>query len=447
MESKDQGRSFRKTATLGKHKSQTSITCLNLPLCCIRVGIFMLLGLLTSCGKVNSNNDPHFDENGYLIKDTTLNLFTLKCPQEVKFFMEVSGSMNGFFRANRPTAFKSDVWNVLSTFSPIASEVNILTNDGSQGMTLPMEKFKSMMNSGAFVSTASTQVPLMLQTLIDNIDLESNEVGVLISDMKYSPVGSAAPKVLMTQYSTDINRILGEFGNAISIVCASSEYLDREGHTLSGRSPYYFVILGKQEHVAAMREKISLLLDQRGHYVENIESGFIFGQAPYSFGISNKCSQLENEPTFVGYEEAANGDTCTIKLKINLENFRWLLTDKDTFAEAFSIKALYGSQCEVSDIDITFLQISGDEKYLKRKAEALVSLKVFDMPTESEVLEWNLDLLSTHFGNLSEFTEGALEENDPDKSYSFDDFLKGVFQGGLVVRDLRPNYILVSKNE
>ena len=410
---------------------------------CLTFGIGLLV---QSCSEVNTNMDGHFTKDGYLLTDTTDVAFKRSLPSALKFFVEVSGSMNGFFRANKPTQFKSDVWNVLNSFSALAPNVTILTNDGSKGATLPLNDFRTNMNTGTFVSSASTKVPLMLQTIIDYLDTESDEVAVLISDMKYSPVGAAAPSVLMSQYTTDINGIIGRFGNAISVIGATSNYLDKEGNEISDRSPYYFVILGNQENVAEIRNYISLLLNKRSHLVDNIESGFNYGHPEYSFGISNKCFQLDKEPTFLGYEEADDVDTCTIKLKVPLENYRWIMADEDVFRDAFKVKPLYGSSVNVGIINIDVKDITGTDKQLNRQATATIDLKIFNMPTDSEVLEWNLELPVTNYTLFNEFFEEADDENDPNKSYSVLDFLTGVFQGGVVTHDMKPNYILISKN-
>lgn len=402
---------------------------------------------MQSCSDVNTNKDCHFTPDGYLITDTTDVVFKRSLPSAVKFFIEVSGSMNGFFRANKPTQFKSDVWNVLSSFSSLSPNVTLLTNDGSKGATLPLSDFRTNMNTGAFVSSASTKVPLMLQTIIDNLDTEAGEVAVLISDMKYSPVGAAAPSVLMSQYTTDINGIIGKFGKAISIIGATSDYIDKGGNEISQRSPYYFVILGNQENVAEIRNFISLLLKKKSHLVDNIESGFNYGHPEYSFGISNKCYQLNNEPTFLGYEEADDIDTCTIKLKVPLENYRWIMADENIFRNALKVKAIYGSSINVGNIDIDVKDVTGSDKQLNREATATIDLKIFNMATDSEVIEWTIELPVTNYALFNEFFEDANDENDPNKSYSVRDFLTGVFQGGVVTHDMKPNYILVSKND
>lgn len=402
------------------------------------------MAILSSCsGDINSNYDCHFTNDGFLIQDSTKQDNSVPLIK-AKFYVEVSGSMNGFFRAGQPTDFKKDVWQILSYYSPIAPGVTILTNNGNEGKTYDLSNFQTQMNTGAFVSTASTRVPLMLQSIIDNLDADNGEVAVLISDMKYSPVGQAAPKVLLTQYSTDVSKIFGQYGKAISLVCATSNFLDRQGRLVCDVSPYYFLIIGNETGVAEMRDGISTLLTNAGRFVDNIESGFNYGRIKESFGIPKKCFQMDvNEPTFVEYEEADSYDTCIINLKVDLAPYRWIMTDKSYFTNAFKAKTLYGTTLVVDDVIIAVQNIT--DKQLKRTAEAMVRLKLFNMPTDSDVIEWTLELPDTDYTLFGQFC-GATTEDDCSKSFSIEDFLRGMFYGGLVNTTLEPNFILVSKN-
>ena len=401
--------------------------------------------ILVSCrgGVINTNYNPHFTEQGYLVNDS-IGESTETPLSRIKFYVEVSGSMNGFFRANKPTHFKKDVWEICSYYEPIANDVTILTNRGSEGATFTMNEFQTKMNTGSFVSSASTKVPLMLKSILSVLEPQNGEVAVLISDMKYRPVGSAAPNVLITQYSTDLSRILGKFGKSVSLVCATSDYLDRTGNLITERSPYYFFIMGSSNAVAEIRDGISTLLKTNDRFVDNIESGFDYGVPKYSFGIPNKCFQLDNEPTFIQYEESDGIDTCTVKLKVDLKPYRWLLTDKKYFEEAFKVKSLYGSEVIVGDIKIEVKNTT--DKKLKRTAEAIVELKLPNIATESEVLEWTLQLPDTDYTLFGEFC-GSTDENDCTKSYSIEAFMKGMFYGGIVNETLKPNNILISKND
>ena len=69
-----------------------------------------------SCSSpINTINDPHFDENGIYL-DSLGATFQAIMPTSLDFYVEVSGSMNGFFRANTATAFKTDGWAMVCKF-------------------------------------------------------------------------------------------------------------------------------------------------------------------------------------------------------------------------------------------------------------------------------------------------------------------------------------------
>lgn len=409
---------------------------------CLVIITTMMICFASCTGVINSNFDPRFTEDGYSIStDSVIAGVPLT---KVKFYVEVSGSMNGFYRQNQPTDLKRDVWQIVSYYSQITNGVTILTNDGSQGRTLNLNEFQTQMNTGAFLSTASTRVPIMIQTIISNLNADSGEVAVLISDMKYSPVGQAAPQVLLTQYSTDISKIFGQYGHAISLVCATSNYLNSQGNSICDKSPYYYLIIGSENSVAELRDGISTLLNNQNHFVDNIESGFNYDKIKYSFGIPKKCFQLDvNEPTFVAYEEADSYDTCTINLRVDLTPYRWILTDEGCFNNAFKARTLYGSNIIIGNASIDLQNITN--KQLKRTAIATVSLKVFNMPTDSDVIEWTMELADTDYTLFAQFC-GATQETDVTKTYSLEDFLIGMFYGGVVNQTLENNYILVSKN-
>ncbi len=412
--------------------------------------LFTVVILATLCGiiscgcNINTTGDSHFNADGTLPDSVDTLSLKPSVPTKVKFYVEVSGSMNGFFRANKTTDFKKDVWQILSYYSAIAPEITILTNDGSVGSSYPQSQFQTLMNTGAFVSSASTRVPKMLESIFNNLKTEEGEVAVLISDMKYDPVGLAAPDVLLSQYSTDISEKLGNRKKAVCLIGATSDYLDKKGSIVTDKSPYYFFVIGNGEQVAFMRNGISTMLDNNKRFIDNIESGFDYGVPTCSFGIPDNCWQLdETTPTFVGFDESAN-DTCTIKMEVHLEGYRWIVASEQYFKKAFKIKALYGSNVEVGKVEFDIKNIT--EKELVRTATAITEVKVFDMAMDSEVLEWTLELPDTDYTLFSPYFDGAISEADVTKSYSVADFVKGMFYGGIVNKTLKPNYILISKN-
>ena len=409
--------------------------------------VCVILILLSCCKDINSLSYTHFTPDGHYKMRDSIYSITLKQPNKIKFYVEVSGSMNGFFRANRPTHFKADVWQIMGYYSPIASNVTVLTNSGSSGAQISLQNFQTRMNTGGFISQASTKVPIMLETILSNLNTEEGEVAILISDMKYSPVGAAAPAVLMTQYSTDISRILSNYNQSISLVCATSNYLSTNGSEICLRSPYYYLILGKDEYVAEVRNCVSTLLKDRNHFVDNIDSGINYGMPQYTFGSSYLCDRLDdNEPTFVAYEEhdSSVGDTCTIKLKLDIKNYRWLLEYESVLRRSFEVKSLYGSNVLVGKISYDIE--TKENKQLKRKAEAIIELKVCNMPLDMDVIEWNLNIPDSEYTLFNEFFEGAVDENDPTRSYSVLEFIHGIFYGGILNQHGNSNYILISKN-
>ncbi|MGN1046294.1 MAG: hypothetical protein ACI4QG_04280, partial [Candidatus Cryptobacteroides sp.] len=65
--------------------------------CCIIAAVFVSF----SCKQaVNTVYDSHFTEDGYCL-DSPKENFVAEIPNALGFYVEVSGSMNGFFRSNK----------------------------------------------------------------------------------------------------------------------------------------------------------------------------------------------------------------------------------------------------------------------------------------------------------------------------------------------------------
>ena len=161
--------------------------------------------------------------------------------------------MNGFFRSNKPTNFKTDVWSVFSDFTSSTEGVNIFFQQNADPKLIGLEDFRTKMNAGAFVSSASTDVPDMLKRILKDVDSKKSEVGILVSDMKYDPVGNAAVQVLLQQYSIDIRDLMSNTGKALCLIVAKSDFLDKGGKVACEDSPYYYLVIGRPENVVWMR--------------------------------------------------------------------------------------------------------------------------------------------------------------------------------------------------
>lgn len=391
---------------------------------------------------INSINDPHFDENGVYL-DSLGATFQAVMPTSLDFYVEVSGSMNGFFRANRTTAFKTAVWAIVSNFG--SPGVSVLSNSGTQATKYTGDQFRNKMNSGGFVSTAETQVPAMLESILSKLDYENGAVAVLISDMKYSPVGNRALPVLLQQYATDIRNIVGKYpGSAYSLVGAYSEFLDARGNVTCEKSPYYYLVIGKDVCVAEIRNCITTILSDREDYMDNIETGFDYKRPAYGFGVPDNVIQLDNEPTFYNYD-VSYSDTCKVVLNLDLSDFRWLVaSDEDVLRECLKVKAAYGSEMEIDKINIS--TNNHNQKKLERLAVASVELKLWNMPMEADVIEWSLDHPEYSVTDTFMQIQNAAAEADLTGSFSLANFIQGVFQAVQNHWNQEPNRILISKS-
>lgn len=391
---------------------------------------------------INSINDPHFDENGVYL-DSLGATFQAVMPTSLDFYVEVSGSMNGFFRANRTTAFKTAVWAIVSNFG--SPGVSVLSNSGTQATKYTGDQFRNKMNSGGFVSTAETQVPAMLESILSKLDYENGAVAVLISDMKYSPVGNRALPVLLQQYATDIRNIVGKYpGSAYSLVGAYSEFLDARGNVTCEKSPYYYLVIGKDVCVAEIRNCITTILSDREDYMDNIETGFDYKRPAYGFGVPDNVIQLDNEPTFYNYD-VSYSDTCKVVLNLDLSDFRWMVaSDEDVLRECLKVKAAYGSEMEIGKINIS--TNNHNQKKLERLAVASVELKLWNMPMEADVIEWSLDHPEYSVTDTFMQIQNAAAEADLTGSFSLANFIQGVFQAVQNHWNQEPNRILISKS-
>ena len=395
-----------------------------------------------SCSSpINNINDPHFDREGIYL-DSLGATFSAEMPASIAFYVEVSGSMNGFFRANQATAFKSDVWSIVSNFNNPG--VSVLTETGTNANYFSGQDFRERMNKGLFVSGAETKVPDMLRTILGKHD--RNAVSVLISDMKYSPEKAKDAAALLGEYETDIRNIVGrDFpGFAYSLIGAYSEYLDKRGNVVCERSPYYYLVIGKGEYVAEVRNCISTILSERNNYLDNVETGFDYKRPAYGFGVPDNVIQIDEEPAFCNYD-VSYSDTCKVLLNIDLSDFRWLITsDEGILRKSLNVKAAYGSELEVGKID---LQIDNHlNKELNRHAVASVELKLWNMPMGADVIEWSIDhpehVMTQAFINV----QNAVQENDLTGSYSLNKFISGMFAGLQNTWDKEPYRILISKS-
>lgn len=417
--------------------------------------IFVIAGItwaiaLSSCGRdVNSIADPHFASDGAPL-DTIVELFTPELPQSAKLYVETSGSMNGFFRANQANNFKKTVWSVFSGLAPITDgNVYTMSNGGEIDAPIILGTFRNKMNAGAFVSNSSTHIPAMLHNIIENIDTTKNEVAVLVSDMKYSPMGkTAAPELL--QYQEQIRNVIGVHPNvSLAFVCANSEFLNQNGSIAEVQSPYYYIIIGNSENVAAVRNDIARWCEATNSYVESGDMAMNYHTPSYEIkDVNNGMLSASYPKNLITTFDRALSDTCKFVVRVNMTGYPWGGVDADVLKDCFKAKALYGSSVDVAlltDKD----HLVDDHAYkgeFKRMSYADYLVELYNVALDDEVVEWSFTNKPFDGRYVITFNNiiSAQQENDLSGSFSFNKFLEGCFNARLNTFDDEPVRILVS---
>lgn len=408
------------------------------------------LTIVLSCSRdVNSIVDPHFDTNGTPL-DTTITFFSPISPKSAKLYIETSGSMNGFFRANQGNNFKKTVWSVFSGLAPITNgNVYPMSNGGDIDAPVVLGTFRNKMNAGAFISNSSTHIPDMLHNIIENIDPTKNEVAVLVSDMKYSPMGkTAAPELL--QYQEQIRNVIGIHPNvSLAFVCAYSQFLNPNGSVAEENSPYYFIIIGNSKNVAAIRNNIARWCEATNSDVESGDMAMNYHTPSYEIKeIKNGMLSADYPKNLITTLDREVSDTCSFIVRVDMSGYPWGAVDAVVLKDCFKAKAVYGSSLDVellSEED----HLVDDHAYkgeFKRVSYADYLVKLYNVALDDEVIEWsftNKPFDGRYVVNFNEIIN-ATNESDLSGSFSFNKFLEGCFNARLNTFDETPVRILVS---
>lgn len=401
--------------------------------------ILLSIILFNGCGdsELNSIQDQHFGIDGTPLDSVAF--FEPKNPESVKLYIESSGSMNGFFRANQSNKFKKTVWSVFSGLQHLTdNKVYPLSQGGDLDAPVDINAFRSKMNQGQFVSNSETHIPLMLATIIGNIDPNTDDVAVLVSDMKYSPMGaSAAPNI--AQYQEQIRNITARHPYAVSFVCAGSEFLAPNGSVVEENSPYYFIIIGKPENVAFVRNSIVTWAEATESFIESGDMGMNYKNPPYSIhSVKNGMahSQFPNN-VITTYSRDVN-DTCSFILRIDLTQYPAGLSTASVDS-CLNITTTNGA-----NVTKEVLEYKDDHHFhekFERNAYADVLVKVFNFPLDDEVVEWtfnNRKGIDGRFTDQFNYIIMGNSENELDRTFSFNKFIEGHYNARYNDIDVEP---------
>ena len=205
--------------------------------------------------------------------------------------------------------------------------------------------------------------------------------------------------------------------------------------------PLYLCTSKKNEETGA--NEYLPVLDKKGKktFADNIETGMAYQGPVYSIEKFKNCIK-QNDHAITGIDP---DDPCKLKLKLQLENYRWLLADEEAIKKAFTCKMLHGSTISIDSVAID--SVYKDEKSnLQRKITATIYLNVQNMQSHCDVIEWSFNpcAIDTAPGEIVRFF-GAQDWREFDKTYSIENFITGMFRGAhLNTCSLKPNYILLS---
>ncbi|MCH5229996.1 MAG: hypothetical protein J1F12_08410 [Muribaculaceae bacterium] len=347
--------------------------------------------------------------------------------------------MKGFFRANQANKFKKTVWSVFSGLQN-ATDNNVYTmsNGGDIDSPISLGEFRKKMNGGGFVSNTSTQIPMMLLNIIKQIDPEKDEVAVLVSDMKYSPMGpDAAPTV--TQYQEQIRNLTGSHNYGVAFICADSEFLNSNNSIAEENSPYYYIIIGKPENVAALRNDIVAWCESTNSYVDSGDMGMNYKNPPISIhNVKNGVVSVVYPNNLITSFTREISDTCEFILRVDLTGYPSVMQPIN-IDSCVNITTTYGADIIKEVVDIQ------DDHHVKgsfdRKAYADILVKVFNMPLEDEVVEFtfnNRNGMDGRYTDRFNYIISADDEDELDRSFSFNKFIEGHFNARFNEFDKEP---------
>lgn len=419
-------------------KSNAGIVHSTLIAFCFALVIMSLVG----CHDVNCLPDSHFTDDGCL-KEKPDSSMILTMPSEVKFFLEASGSMNGLYRPGCQTEFRDDVYQIVSYYLSDKDLVYTLCSDnGKSGFQMSLRDFANAIKVQGFPTMGTTSITDMIETVISNIDTLKNQVGVLISDMKFDPNGKDNIAYQLGMYTTKISHITSESNMAFSLVAATSKYYDNQGGVIADKSPYYFLIMGKPENVAKVRDDISTMLNENKSFVDNIETGMSYGGPQFELEKVRNCMKMGKQPTF---RDVDDDSPCRIKLKLHLENYRWLMSNEEVVRSTFECKMIHGSKVEIDSIQIDSLYKDSEHR-LNRSMTASIYMSISNLQADCDVLEWSFNpcKIDNAVGEFNQFF-GADNWKQFNKTYSIENFLQGLFRAAhLSSCSKKPNYVLIS---
>lgn len=327
-------------------------------------------------------------------------------------FIDVSKGMSGYYAGQSATQFKVDVWGVLSSLNGKWDADSIMLLSEKNLRMVDIVSFRDNMNAGKLLYDDNTSIPQMINGIVSQIDTTDGMVAVLISDMKYSPIGNKAPQALMAQYATDISQIFSKKNLAVSLVCAVSDYKTKRQSC--DKSPYYYLVIGNPRLVPLVRNEIVGILKSSDTYIEEVEKNVDYGDKILALHMKAKGVMPLDKDNFVygGYDKKVT-DTIAITIGLDLSPYPHFLWDKDTLTNYLSVDASGLAHCFISDVETS-------------DNVALITVNVCKFKEKNQNITIFLSGYNPSMPRGIEQYYGAEREGDCAKTLSVDLFIRGI---------------------
>ncbi len=181
-------------------------------------------------------------------------------------------------------------------------------------------------------------------------------------------------------------------------------YLNKTGKVVEANSPYYYIIIGKPENVASVRNDIVAWCEGTDSYIASGDLGMNYKTPNYTIQSINNgvAHSLVPNNVITTYTREVS-DTCSFVIRIDLSGYPSGYT-----AEQLD-SCFMATATNSSGVNYEIIELEDEHNYkgqLKRRAFVDYLVKVYDFQLDDEVVEFSFnseplnDSFSSHFNEI-----------------------------------------------